>query len=124
MVQKDIAGDLLGLPNETIRVNGQDYSLLSPTIEKLTGAGYYLADIPDLQTLGDIISVLPHLDNICKALSWLVAGNESLYKEFLKGTASEVVDGLIKGVSMVGIENFVKLSALARNVRSLVAITR
>lgn len=124
MVQKDIAGDLLGLPNETIRVNGQDYSLLSPTIEKLTGVGYYLADIPDLQTLGDIISVLPHLDNICKALSWLVAGNESLYKEFLKGTASEVVDGLIKGVSMVGIENFVKLSALARNVRSLVAITR
>lgn len=124
MIQKEITGDILGLPTEKITVNGRDYPLLPPTIGKLAGAGHHLAGIPDLQTLGDIISVLPHLAGICKALSWLVAGDESLYKEFTEGTAEEVVNGLIRAVSLVGIENFARLSALARNVRSLVAITR
>lgn len=124
MIHKEITGDILGLTTEKITVNGRDYPLPPPTIRRLAGAGHYLSDIPDLQTLGDIISVLPHLDGICRALSWLVAGDESLYGEFTKGTAEEVVNGLVRGITLVGIENFARLSALARNVRSLVAITR
>lgn len=95
--------------------------MLPPTIHKIAGAGYYLAEFPECNTLHDIIMSLKDMNNAAHALSWFIQGDDKLFKELSYGTFDEVVQGLETAFSMISAENFCKLSALSKNVRSLTA---
>lgn len=120
---KLVSSAVLGIDCETVIVGGEVYVIYPPTIERLAGAGYHLSDLKG-NTIAEMLSNLTDLFSACKALSWFIEGNESKAGKLSKGTLKEVCDGLEKAISMIGIENFVRLSASARNVRSLIATTR
>lgn len=61
------------------------------------------------------------MEGACKALSWLIQGDEGLYETFLDCPASEIAEAVSKGLSLIDPQNFIKLSALQKNVRSLIA---
>lgn len=119
-----VSAAALGIDCENIIVGGEVYTIFPPTIKKLCGAGYYLADLGNCKTITEMISNMKSLDDSCKALSWLIRGDESLAKALSEGTLEELTKGLSTALEMVGITNFPKLSGLARSVRSLIATTR
>lgn len=116
-----VSSALLGIDCESIMVGGRPYVIFPPTIERIAGAGLHLAAIPDVARVEDMLRVLPEA---VKALSWFIAGDESLVEELSEGTAREVVEGLRVAIDLIGIENFQTLSALSRSVRRLIADTR
>ena len=59
-----------------------------------------------------------------KALSWLIAGDESLNEELSQGTLDEVVDALDETLSMIDSKVFLKAVSLAKNVSLLAAKPR
>lgn len=64
---------------------------------------------------------LKDVGDASRALSFFIQGDESLYEELSQGTIDEVVEALAIGISMISVENFCKLSALAKNVALLTA---
>ena len=102
---------------ETVFVNDNVYVIHPPTIHKIAGAGYYLSDLKDGTTVMDMLRSLKNVKCASKALSWLIQGNE----ELSEGTFDEVVEALAIGLSMISVENFCKLSILAKNVANLTA---
>lgn len=106
---------------ETVFVNDNVYVIHPPTIHKIAGAGYYLSDLKDGTTVMDMLRSLKNVKCASKALSWLIQGNEDLSEELSKGTFDEVVEALAIGLSMISVENFCKLSILAKNVANLTA---
>lgn len=119
-----VAEALLGKGEASVHIAGKNYVIPAPTIERIAGAGYYLADIKECETLMDIITSMESMNNVCKAVSWFIQGDEELYRTLSKGTIAEVIDALAKALGLIGIENFPKLSALVKNVQSLIAVTR
>lgn len=119
-----IAETLLGKGEVSVHIGGKNYTIPPPTIERIAGAGYYLADFKECETLMDMVTSMESMDNVCKAVSWFIQGDEELYRTLSKGTIAEVIDALAKALGLIGIENFLKLSALVRNVQSLIAVTR
>ena len=120
---KLVSSEVLGVAGDTVIVNGKAYYLSPPTIRKIAGAGLYLSDLIG-ENLSEMIHSMKDLGNAAKALSWFIAGNESLAEELSEGTVAEVTDGLETAVMMLGIENFPRLSALSQSVGRLIAHTK
>ena len=118
---KIVNSSIIGSDFKTIVVNNKSYIISPPTIHRIAGAGYYLANFPECNTLHDILVSLKDMDNAAHALSWLIKGNDSLFDELLKGTFNEIVEGLEIAFSLISAENFYKLSILAKNVQNLTA---
>lgn len=118
---KIVNSSIIGSDFKTIVVNNKSYIISPPTIHRIAGAGYYLADFPECNTLHDILVSLKDMDNAAHALSWFIKGNDSLFDELLKGTFNEIVEGLEIAFSLISAENFYKLSILAKNVQNLTA---
>lgn len=118
---KIVNSAVLGMDFETVIVNGKAYVIMPPTIKRIAGAGYYLSDLGNGDTMKDMIASLSNIGKSAHALSWFIQGDDSLYDELSNGTLEEVADALSTAVSMISAENFCKLSVLARNVQSLTA---
>ena len=116
-----IADAVLGMDSKTVVVNGKVYFVPSPTIYRLAGAGKYLSGFGEENTVSDILRSVNESINLCKALSWLICGDAHLSKELSKGTFEEIVTALEDAYSLISVENFMKLSALARSVALLIA---
>ena len=118
---KIVNSSIIGSDFKTIVVKNKSYIISPPTIHRIAGAGYYLANFPECNTLHDILVSLKDMDNAAHALSWFIKGNDSLFDELLKGTFNEIVEGLEIAFSLISAENFYKLSILAKNVQNLTA---
>lgn len=118
---KIVSEAITGQDYRTVVVNNKSYMVKSPTIYKIAGAGKYLSDFGNEQTLTDIFKSINNVDCLCKALSWLIKGDESLHKELSKGTFDEIVEALVESYSLISIQNFLMLSSLARNVGGMIA---
>ena len=117
-----ISSAILGIDQESVFINGKVYHIYPPTIRKLVGAVSCLKECEG-DTIKDIIFSTDY-DGECKALSWFIKGDESLRDEFYDSPHNEVQEGLILAFSLIDPKNFIKLSALLRNVRSLIARPR
>lgn len=118
---KLVTGEMLGMNGKRIVIAGKSYVIQPPSIKKLCGAAYYLTDCEDADTLKGVLLSISNLDNTCKALSWLVNGDEELTEEFKEGTLDEIVEGICVGLDMLSVENFIRLSSSVRSVRTLTA---
>lgn len=118
---KIVAGAIVGIDFKVVVINGKAYAIHPPTIAKIAGAASYLSDIEGGETLQDILMSLTSIESATKALSWLIAGNESLSEELAQGTLEEVVSALEQGLMLISAENFIKLSLLARSVQKVIA---
>lgn len=118
---KVVSAALLGLDGETVIVAGHAYHILPPTIKRIAQAAYHLSDMKEATTLKELFESVGDSDCICKALSCLIAGDESLSENLMEGTLAEVVHALEVAYSLASVENFWRLSALARNVAKLTA---
>ena len=118
---KVVSAALLGLDGETVVIAGHAYHILPPTIKKIAQAAFYLSDIEEANTLRDLLASIGKPEPLCRALSCMIKGDDSLCNELMNGTMAEVVDALEVAYSLVSVENFWKLSALARNVANLTA---
>ena len=116
-----VSSAVLGIEQEAVFIGGKVYHIYPPTIRKMAGAVRYLKG--DGETIKDIILSTDY-EGLSHALSWLIEGNDSLYDTFVDCRVDEVQDGIIKGMDMLDPRNFMMLSALQRNVRSLVARPR
>ena len=121
---KVVSAAILGLDGETVLVAGRAYHILPPTIRKIAMASYHLSDMKEATTLRELIESVGNPDCICKALSCMICGDESLWEGLMEGTLDEVAGALEVAYSLASVENFWKLSALARNVASLTARQR
>lgn len=118
---KMVASAILGLDFRTVIINDTSYIIEPPTIAKIAGATFWLSDISDGNNLREIIRNLSKSENLARALSWFIQGNDELAEELSKGRLDEIVDALVAACSMIDAENFIKLSALRKSVRRLVA---
>lgn len=118
---KVVCGAILGMDAKTVIVNNKAYYIAPPTIHKIAGAVYYLSDMEEGQTMREVLMSLKDVQLAAHALSWFIRGNDSLFEELCNGTLDEIVDALEVAYSLVSAENFIKLSALAKNVASLTA---
>jgi hypothetical protein len=120
---KVISGAILGFDGQTVIINKKAYVIMPPTIAKMAGAAYYLSD---LQTDGkdniqNALKTMKDLPKAATALSWFIAGDDSLAADFMESKVEEVVAGLTTAFSMVSPINFTMLLDLVRNVLSLTA---
>ena len=121
---KLVSAAILGLDGETVLIAGRAYHILPPTIRKIAQAAYYLSDIQDANTMRELFISVGDMKPLCNALSCLIRGDESLVEELMDGTMEETIGALEVAYSLASVENFYKLSALARNVASLTAKQR
>ena len=121
---KIISESIVGSDFRTIIVGGKSYTVYPPTIHKLAGAISHLSDMKDAESMREILLSLGESEAYSKALSWLVAGDESLSEELAKGTYEENVNALDEALSMIDSKVFLKAVNLARNVSLLAAKPR
>jgi len=119
-----VTAAMLGLDGETVLVGGHVYFIQPPTIKKIVGCGHYLAGFHGEENLGDYLNEFKDFGDVCKALSWLIAGDESKTGELMEGTLEEVVHGIEVGIALIGTKNFPMLSVLSKNVSGLIAKPR
>lgn len=118
---KIVSASLIGADFINVSVGGKVYSVFPLTVHKLAGAGMYLSDFGDEQSVKDVIGSINSSDKLAHALSWLVNGDDSLFEELSQGTFDELVDAISEAYSLISVENFTKLSTLAKNVARLIA---
>ena len=117
-----VGAAILGSESKTIVVNGKPYFIKPPTIRKIAGAGCALGEFASENgNFGDVLKAMKDTEGAAKALSWFIAGDESLAGELMKGTLHEVVNGLSVAIEMLDIRDFQMLSDLSRSVRRLIA---
>nr|DAS27108.1 MAG TPA: hypothetical protein [Caudoviricetes sp.] len=121
---KIVGSAIIGMDFQTVIVNNKAYVIHPPTIKKIAGAGYYLADLKIGNSLKDMLMSLRSMESAAKALSWFIQGDDSLGDELSQGSFDEVVDALEVAYSLISTENFLKLLGLARNVANLTAKQR
>ncbi len=121
---KIVNSAILGMDFRTVVVAGKAYVIKPPTIKKLAGAGYWLSDIDKGESIRDVLLSLHDASKLTKALSWFINGDESLSDELSEGTLSEIADALETAYSLLSTKDFLRLSALARNVTDLTAKQR
>lgn len=112
---------IIGMDFRTVLVNGRVYVIMPPTIHKIAGAGYYLSEIGDGNNIKECIQSLSKVKNAAYALSWLIQGDDNLAEELSYGTFDEIVNALDEAYSLISVENFLKLSGLAKSVANLTA---
>ena len=118
---KLVSEAITGMDFRTVIVGGKSYTVYPPTIHKLAGAISYLSKVQEADNLKDVLLSLGESEAYSKALSWLIAGNESLSEELTKGTYEENVNALDEALSMIDSKVFLKAVSLARNVSLLAA---
>lgn len=116
-----VASAIIGMDYKMVIVNDKSYIIEPPTIARIAGATYWLCDYGEGEKLRDILMSLSKVENLAKALSWLIQGNDELSEELAKGSLTEVVDGIEAGFRMIEATNFMRLSALQKSARLLVA---
>ena len=121
---KIVSAAIIGLDGETVVIAGRAYHILPPTIKRLAQAAYYLSDMGEAETLRGLLMSVGNPEPLCNALSCLIRDDESLRDELMEGTMDEVAEAMEVAYSLASVENFWKLSALARNVASLTARQR
>lgn len=121
---KVVSAAILGLDGETVVIAGRAYHILPPTIRRIAQAAYHLSDMGGAESLRELLMTVGRPEPLCKALSCMIRGDESLCDELMDGTLDEVTDALEVAYSLASVENFWRLSALARNVASLTAKQR
>lgn len=118
---KIISESIIGSDFRTIFVAGKVYTVYPPTIHKLAGAISYLSGVQEADNLKDVLLSLGKSEAYSKALSWLIAGDESLSEELAKGIYEENVNALDEALSMIDSKVFLKAASLAKNVSLLAA---
>lgn len=121
---KLVSSAILGKDYKVVVVGGKTYMLKTPTIHQIVGMAYHLSDVKEGETLKDILSTINNAESYCKALSYLIKGDESITKDLMKGTMDEVVNALVEGYNLISLENFIKLSTLRRSVAKMIAKQR
>lgn len=121
---KIISESIIGSDFRTVIVGDRSYTVYPPTIHKLTGAISYLSNVQDAESLREVLLSLGESEAYSKALSWLIAGDESLSEELAKGTYEENVNALDEALSMIDSKVFLKAVSLAKNVSLLAAKPR
>ena len=116
-----VAKALLNKESKTILVGGKPYFIKPPTIKQIAAVGLTLSGIGTGGTLEEVLSMMTDATKAATALSIFVVGDDSLTKKFEGATLNEVVNGLSEALSLIGIEDFLKLSDLSRSVRRLIA---
>ena len=119
-----VSASIIGADFVNVMVNGRCYTGFPPTVHKLAGAGMFLSDFGDEQTVRDVISSINDSEKLAHAFSWLVQGNDGLFDELSHGTFDELVNAIDMAYSLISVENFTRLSTLAKNVASLIAKQR
>ena len=119
-----VSASIIGADFVNVMVNGRCYTVFPPTVHKLAGAGMFLSDFGDEQTVRDVISSVNDSEKLAHAFSWLVQGNDELFDELSHCTFDELVDAIDTAYSLISVENFTRLSTLAKNVASLIAKQR
>lgn len=118
---KIVSASIVGADFANVMVNNKAYSIFPPTIHKLAGAGMYLSELGDEQSLKDMIKSINGSENLAHALSWIIQDDDSLFEELSQGTFDELADAINVAYSLISVENFMKLSTLAKNVAKLIA---
>ena len=121
---KIISKSVIGSDFRTIFVSGKAYTVYPPTIHRLAGAISFLSDVKEADNLRDVLLSLGESEAYSKALSWLIAGDESLSEELSQGTYEENVNALDEALSMIDSKVFLKAVSLAKNVSLLAAKPR
>lgn len=113
---------MLGTDCVTVIVAGKAYTVFPPTVYRLAGAGQYLSDFDNsADTVAAIFKSINRVGKLASALSWLIKGDDSLSTELGRGTVEELCEALGEAYSLLSVENFYRLSTLARNVSRLIA---
>lgn len=115
---------ITGMDFRTVIVGCKSYTVYPPTIHKLAGAISYLSGVQEADNLKDVLLSLGKSEAYSKALSWLIAGDESMSDELAKGTYEENVNALDEAFSMIDSKVFLKAVSLAKNVSLLAAKPR
>lgn len=118
---KMVSGAILGLDGEVVIIANKSYYLSPPTIRRIAQAAYYLSDVEEANTMRELFASIGDMKCVCCALSCLINGDESLCEDLMEGTIEEVTEALEIAYSLASVENFYRLSALARNVANLTA---
>lgn len=118
---KLVSEAITGMDFRTVIVGGKSYTVYPPTIHKLAGAISYLSGVQEADNLKDVLLSLGESEAYSKALSWLIAGDESMSDELAKGTYEENVNALDEALSMIDSKVFIKAVSLAKNVSLLAA---
>lgn len=121
---KLVSEAITGMDFRTVIVGGKSYTVYPPTIHKLAGAISYLSGVQEADNLKDVLLSLGKSEVYSKALSWLIAGDESMSDELAKGTYEENVNALDVAFSMIDSKVFLKAVSLAKNVSLLAAKPR
>lgn len=121
---KLVSEAITGMDFRTVMVGGRSYTAYPPTIHKLSGAISHLSGVEEAGNLKEVLLSLGESGAYSKALSWLIAGDESLSEELSEGTLDEVVDALEEALSMIDSKVFLRAVSLAKNVSLLAAKPR
>lgn len=119
-----VADAILGDDYRTIIVAGKSYCIMPPTIERIAGMAKCLTDFEEIASADDLMKAMANATSAAKALSWLIAGDESLHKELAKGRIEEIAEGLKLGMELISTQDFMQLSALIKSVGNLIARQR
>lgn len=118
---KMVSAAIIGMDYRNVLVNGKVYAIHPPTIAKIAGAAYWLSDLGDGKTLKELIGSLTSIGNLAHCLSWFIKGNDDLAEELSQAKIGEVVEAIETAFTLIDAGNFLKLSALLRSVRPLIA---
>lgn len=121
---KIVSSAILGMDFKVVVVNGKSYIITSPTIKKIAGAAYWLSDMKNGETIRELLASINNVESLAHALSWFIQGDDSLFEELSNATLDEIVEGLDAAYSLLSVQNFLRLSALAKNVANLTAKQR
>lgn len=124
---KLVADAVLGKECMQVKVGGNIYTIVPPTIKVLAGVGLGLSTInfpKDAVNLLDVFKGMREVDGAAIALSYLIQGDESLVERFKECRADEVISALSSGLELIDIKGFIGLLGLTRNVQSLIAVPR
>jgi len=126
MASRVVSESLLGLDGKAVTVGGKAYVIPPPTIKRIVGAAYHLSALVSEGdvTVMDVIASMKDLGEACSALSWFIVGDTTLAAELSDGTPDEVTTALMAAYSLISVENFTRLSTLARNVAGMTARPR
>jgi hypothetical protein len=121
---KLVTDAILGKDSEVVVISGTTYFIETPTIETIAKAASHLHNVEGGKTIQDILHMMESMKEACAALSVFIKGDESLTDDLAKAKPGEVVAGLEKAVSLIGIQDFRQLSILSRSVARMIAKPR
>ena len=117
---KIVSDALLGYDTKYIVINDIPYAIKAPTIRVIAGATRHLA-MMEKEVDGKSIPDAERITEAASALSWFVAGNDSLSETFKDAKLSEVTRGIETAVKLIDTQDFMKLSTLSKSLQKLIA---